>query len=478
MIFRMNVRDTVMRGMLRRATCMWALGMITAVACGDGGGAVLVPEPGEELSAGANGTVFDVGRDSYSHPVTGLETDQERAFFRGRAVFRDTWVAAPSSTRTRDGLGPLFHARSCFACHVRDGRGRPPVGDEPLVSMLFRLSIPGAGEHGQPVPEPVYGGQLQPFALPGLEADGDVRIEYQDVAGSYGDGTPYTLRRPVYTVTDTPLGGMRADVLLSPRVAPTMVGLGLLEAVPEADVLALADAGDDDGDGISGRPNQVWDVERQAMALGRFGWKANQPTLLQQTAGAFNGDLGITSRLFPADDCTTTQTACVEAVSGGEPELIDAFLEDVTFYSRTLAVPGRRGWEDAEVLAGKAVFEELGCAACHTPELRTGASDVAAMAGQTIRPYTDLLLHDMGEDLADGRPDFQASGSEWRTPALWGIGLLATVNEHTMLLHDGRARDLAEAILWHGGEAEPARELFRHLPAPERAQLITFLESL
>jgi CxxC motif-containing protein (DUF1111 family) len=474
----MNVRDTVMRGMVRRATCTWALGMITAAACSDGGGAVLVPEPGEELSAGANGTVFDVGRESYSHPVTGLDTDEERAFFRGKAVFRDSWVAAPSSTRTRDGLGPLFHARSCFACHVRDGRGRPPVGDEPLVSMLFRLSIPGAGEHGEPLPEPVYGGQLQPFALPGLEADGDVRIEYQDVAGSYGNGTPYTLRRPVYTVTDTPLGAMRADVLMSPRVAPAMVGLGLLEAVPEADVLALADAGDADGDGVSGRPNQVWDVERQAMALGRFGWKANQPTLLQQTAGAFNGDLGITSRLFAVDDCTTTQAACVEAVSGGEPELIDAFLEDVTFYSRTLAVPGRRGWEDAEVLAGKAVFEELGCAACHTPELRTGASDVAAMAGQTIRPYTDLLLHDMGEDLADGRPDFQASGSEWRTPPLWGIGLLATVNEHTMLLHDGRARDLAEAILWHGGEAEPARELFRHLPAPERAQLITFLESL
>jgi CxxC motif-containing protein (DUF1111 family) len=471
-----SIRPTPGRAALSRAA--WISCVLAATACGDDGGGALVPEPGEELSGGENGTVFDVGRESYSHPLAGLDTADERAFFRGKAVFRDTWVTAPSSTRTRDGLGPLFHARSCFACHVRDGRGRPPIGDEPLVSMLFRLSVPGAGEHGEPLPEPVYGGQLQPFALPGLDADGDVRIEYQDVAGSYGDGTPYTLRRPVYTASDMRHGAMREDVLLSPRVAPSMIGLGLLEAVPEAELLALADPDDADGDGISGRPNYVWDVERELAALGRFGWKANQPSLRQQTAGAFNGDIGITSRLFPVDDCTSTQAACAGAVSGGEPELIDTFLDDVTFYGRTLAVPGRRDWDDPEVLAGKAVFEELGCAACHTPVLSTGASDLAALAEQTIRPYTDLLLHDMGEDLADGRPDFQASGSEWRTPPLWGIGLLATINEHTFLLHDGRARDLAEAILWHGGEAEPARELFRTLPASERARLIAFLESL
>lgn len=472
-----TVRERLPRPVSPRATRAWLACVIAAAAC-DGGGAELLPEPGEELAGGENGTVFDVGRDAYSHPVTGLDTDEERAFFRGKAVFRDNWVAAPASTRTRDGLGPLFHARSCFACHVRDGRGRPPVGDEPLLSMLFRLSVPGAGEHGEPLPEPVYGGQLQPFALPGVDADGSVRIEYEDVPGSYGDGTPYTLRRPIYTVADALHGAMRDDVLMSPRVAPAMIGLGLLEAVPEPDLLALADPDDADGDGISGRPNRVWDVERETMVLGRFGWKANQPSLRQQTAGAFNGDIGITSRLFPVDDCTATQATCAGAPSGGEPELIDAFLEDVSFYGRTLAVPGRRGWDDPEVLAGKAVFEELGCAACHAPVLRTGDSDVPALANQTIRPYSDLLLHDMGEELADGRPDFQASGREWRTPPLWGLGLLATVNEHTLLLHDGRARDLAEAILWHGGEAEPVRERFRNLPAPERAQLIAFLESL
>lgn len=486
-IIRRTMRDAVLATIRYGALCLLALS-----ACGgdmddpppDTPDAGLRPEPGEELSGGVNGTIFDVGRESYSHPVQGLDTNQERAFFRGKALFRDNWVAAPSSTQTRDGLGPLFNARSCVACHVRDGRGRPPVGEEPLVSMLFRLSIPGADEHGGPAPEPTYGGQLQPFALPDIDADGDVRIEYEDVPGSYDDGTPFVLRRPVYTLIDLPYGPADEQVLLSPRVAPVMIGLGLLEAVPEDDILALADEDDADGDGISGRPNYVWDAALGAAALGRFGWKANQPTLLQQSAGAFNGDLGITSRLFPADDCTQAQSPCTTSTSGGEPELIDVFLDDVAVYARTLAVPGRRGWDDPEVLAGKQVFGDIGCAGCHTPVLRTGGAGgpagagIQALADQEIRPYTDLLLHDMGEELADDRPDFLADGREWRTPPLWGIGLLATVNDHTFLLHDGRARDLAEAILWHGGEGEAARERFRTLPALERAQLLAFLESL
>lgn len=472
-----------MPGIMRSIACLGALTLATA--CGEAAGPAVVPDvpaTGEELSGGIDGTIFDVGRDSYSHPTAGLDLDEERAFFRGKAVFRDNWVEAPSSTRSRDGLGPVFNARSCVACHERDGRGRPPVQDgEPLVSMLFRLSIPGEAEHGGPVPEPTYGGQLQPFALPDIESDGSVHIEYEEMPGSYGDGTPYSLRRPVYTFTDLPYGPMHAQVLFSPRVAPAMIGLGLLEAVPEADIVALADEDDADGDGISGRPNYVWDVEHQAVTLGRFGWKANQPDLLQQTAGAFNGDIGITSRLFPADDCTAAQASCIESASGGAPELLDAFLDDVTFYARTLAVPGRRAWDDPAVLAGKQRFADIGCAACHTPTLRTGAPGklhIAALGDQTIHPYTDLLLHDMGEALADDRPDFLASGREWRTPPLWGIGLLATVNDHTLLLHDGRARDLAEAILWHGGEAEAARERFRTLPADERARIIAFLESL
>ena len=435
-------------------------------------------DPAQALSGGDTGTVFDSGRDAYSHPLSALDTDEERAFFRGRAVFRDGWVEAPSSTTTRDGLGPLFNARSCIACHVRDGRGRPPIGDEPLLSMLFRLSIPGANALGGPEREPTYGGQLQPFGVFPLVGDGDVEIVYEEVAGSYGDGSAYTLLRPRYSFRDLAYGPMAEDALSSPRVAPSVYGLGLLEAVPESAILDLADDDDADGDGVSGRPNYVWDVEAEAEALGRFGWKANQPSLLQQTAGAFNGDIGITSRLFPVDDCSTVQLDCVEAQSGGDPELIEAFLEDVTFYTRTLAVPARRDIDDAEVRAGQKLFSDMGCAACHAPALRTGASEVAALANQDIRPYTDLLLHDMGPELADGRPDFLATGSEWQTPPLWGVGLLATVNDHSRLLHDGRARDLAEAILWHGGEGESARERFRTASAEERAQIIAFLESL
>ncbi|WP_428268345.1 di-heme oxidoredictase family protein [Haliangium sp.] len=438
----------------------------------------LSPEPGEELSGGEAGTVFDVGRDAYSHPLPGLDGDQERAFFRGKALFRDGWVAAPSSTQTRDGLGPLFNARSCVACHARDGRGRPPVDDERLLSILFRLSVPGTSAIGGPVGDPTYGGQLQPYGLSGLDGDGDVRIDYEEVAGTYGDGTAYSLRRPRYELVDLAYGPASADVLVSPRVAPAMHGLGLLEAVSEDDIVALADEDDADGDGISGRPNYVWDVESEAMTLGRFGWKANQPSLLQQSAGAFNGDIGITSRLFPTDDCTAGQTACVDAANGGDPELVDGFLDDVAFYARTLAVPGRRAWDDPEVLAGKELFSDFGCAGCHTPLLRTGPSDTAALAEQDIRPYTDMLLHDMGEELADHRPDFLADGREWRTAPLWGIGLIPVINQHQFLLHDGRARGLAEAILWHGGEAEDARERFRTASADERAQLITFLESL
>ncbi|MEM9489965.1 MAG: di-heme oxidoredictase family protein, partial [Myxococcota bacterium] len=382
-------------------------------------------EPGAELSGGENGTVFDVGQGAYSHPVAGLDRDDERAFFKGRALFRDAWVAAPASTDSRDGLGPLFNARACDDCHARDGRGRPPLGDEFLLSMLFRLSVPGQGERGGPLGEPGYGGQFQPYGIPGVAGEGDVLITYEDVPGEYGDGEPYVLRRPVYQFSELAYGPMDDAVLISPRVAPAMIGLGLLEAVPEDQLMALADPDDSDGDGISGRPNRVWDVAAGRMSMGRFGWKAGQPSVVQQVAGAFAGDIGLTSEFFPDESCTAVQTACIEAPTGGEPELFESILRNTTKYSQTLAVPGRRDWDDPAVLAGGELFGIMGCASCHTPELRTAAdSDTPALAGQTIYPYSDLLLHDMGDGLADNRPDFAADGRECRTPPLWGIGLL------------------------------------------------------
>src|SRR5690606_2478175 len=208
------------------------------------------------------------------------------------------------------------------------------------------------------------------------------------------------------------------------------------------------------------------------------GWKANQPSVEQQIAAAAAGDIGLTTALVPADACTDSQAACRESANGGVPEVSDAFLAKLLLYSRSLAVPNRRHIDDPQVIRGQALFESSGCAGCHRITVRTGPHELAQVANQTIHPFTDLLLHDMGEGLADGRPDFEADGREWRTPPLWGLGLIHTVNGHEFLLHDGRARGIAEAILWHGGEAEVAREQFRHLPKPQREALIAFLKSL
>ena len=272
---------------------------------------------------------------------------------------------------------------------------------------------------------------------------------------------------------------MDEDVMMSPRIAPHMVGLGLLEALAEDTILSAADPDDADEDGISGRPNWVFDVRLGDLALGRFGWKANQPSVEQQNAGAFLGDLGITSELFGNESCTSVQTDCASSASGGTPELDESKLHNIAFYARTLAVPARRGVGDPEVLAGRELFHEAGCAGCHVPSMKTGELDGhPELEHQVIWPYSDLLLHDMGAELEDRRPDFEASGAEWRTPPLWGIGLVESVNKHTYFLHVGRARGFAEAILWHGGEAEDAREAYRTMNKDERAALLRFLESL
>jgi CxxC motif-containing protein (DUF1111 family) len=329
------------------------------------------------------------------------------------------------------------------------------------------------------VPVPAYGDQLQDRSILGVPAEGRVRITYDEVPGLYADGTAYTLLAPTYTFDELTGGELPSDVLVSPRIAPGIFGVGLLEAVPEADILANADPDDDDGDGISGRANSVWDVARQQMRVGRFGWKANVPTVEQQNAGAFTGDIGITNRVFPDQPCMPSEAECLEAPNGGTPELDDLKLERVTFYTRTLAVPARRDVDDDDVRRGEELFRTLGCASCHLPTLRTGpVDDVAALSEQTFHPFTDLLLHDMGPGLADGRPDNLATGREWRTPPLWGIGLQETVSGHTRFLHDGRARNLEEAILWHGGEAKRAMERFVEMPGADRDALLTYLRSL
>lgn len=437
-------------------------------------------EEGEEYAGGAT-TVFDFSENAFNHSAANLSSNEETKFSVGNSFFRQNWVIAPSSTAGRDGLGPMYNALGCSGCHLRDGRGRAPIGNEGVTGFLFRLSVSGADAHGGPMSDAVYGGQFQNLSIPGVMNEGDFSIAYQTINGIYADGTPYTLQKPVYTLSGN--YGALTGLLYSPRVAPQMPGLGLLEAISEADILSSVDENDANGDGISGKANYVWDYKTQITALGRFGWKANQPNLYQQTAGAFNGDVGITSSLFPNDHCTSAQMDCKNAINGNDSavdyELSDYQLDRVAFYSSTLAVAGRRDVKDATVLQGKKLFVSAGCAKCHIPSYTTGVhSTISAVSTQKIYPYTDLLLHDMGSELADNRSDYLANGNEWRTPPLWGIGLFNTVNHHTNYLHDGRARNLEEAILWHGGEGEDSKEKFRSLSAQERAALIKFLNSL
>ena len=310
--------------------------------------------------------------------------------------------------------------------------------------------------------------------------EGNVDVTYTLNTGTYADGTSYELRIPIYTFKDLGYGALRTDIMYSPRLAQQIPGLGLLEAISTADIFLLADAADANGDGISGRPNYVWNYNTNTTDLGRFGWKANQPTLFQQTAGAALGDMGITNRLFVNENLTGQQVADYGSwTNGGSPEMSNNDLDKLTFYCQTLAVPARRNWKDAQVLRGKDLFRQAKCASCHIPSFITGTHDIVALSNQKIRPYTDLLLHDMGAALADNRHDYLATGNEWRTPPLWGLGLIQTVNSGgRFLMHDGRARSLEEAILWHGGEGDFSKNAFVNMNATDRAALLKFLDSL
>lgn len=442
---------------------------------------LLRADPDERFTGGANATTFDLGQNAFGGQVSGLTPAQSAFFVTGNSFFRSNWVTAPASVQSLDGLGPIFNATSCGSCHFKDGRAQPPASpDEPLRGLLFRLSVPGIDAHGGPLGEPVYGGQWQDRAILNVMPEGRIQVSYQEQAGQYPDGSAYSLRKPVYEFLDFNYGPLAPGVMFSPRIAQQVPGLGLLEIVPEHDILAYADESDTDGDGISGKANRVWDEATQQTVLGRFGWKANQPGLAQQTAGAFNGDIGITSSLFPLDHLSAVQQQQYPNLpNGGNPEISDDLFNKVVTYMRALAIPARRDHDEPEVLRGKLLFNQINCAACHRPQMTTGQDgSIDALKGQKIWPYTDLLLHDMGPDLADGRPDFLATGNEWRTPPLWGIGLIPVVNGHTFLLHDGRARNVEEAILWHGGEAENAQKAFKNLNKADREALIRFVESL
>ncbi|MEM8794605.1 MAG: di-heme oxidoredictase family protein [Pseudomonadota bacterium] len=448
-----------------------------------------------EASQGGAGTNRSImNRNAFSQSADNLTFEQEEQFKLGNALFRKLWVSSPSSTQASDGLGPLFNARACQSCHLKDGRGHPPEGDPDFTSMLFRLARPAVSDAEKEairtlaklnIPDPVYGGQIQDAAIQGLAGEGNVFIQYEERIFEFPDGETASLRKPTYAMTDPGYGPLHPETTLSPRIAQQMIGLGLIEAIHPADIMARHDPDDRDQDGISGKVSVVRAPDG-SLTIGRFGWKASQRSLESQNAAAFKGDIGISSPLNPEHygDCTEAQPACLSLPNGaqvrlGGTEAPDPVLELVTFYTANLAVPARRDVTDPQVLRGKEMFYGSGCVACHTPKFVTSRdAPQKEHRFQLIWPYSDFLLHDMGEGLADNQPVGSASGREWRTAPLWGIGLTEAVNGHTFFLHDGRARNLTEAILWHGGEAESARDAFAALPREDRQALIRFLESL
>lgn len=425
----------------------------TEILTGDEAAENLAIAPPSDPAARSGGdcTIFNGGSESFGRVLANATAETRRLFLVGNSFFTDSRAATGPHSGLRGGLGPQFHANACAACHIRAGRGglpdQPPWTAEP--GLLLRISQPGEDPQGGPRPDPLYGVQLAPLAFSPEMPEIDAQLTWQETPGAYADGQPYSLRKPVPKITTWQRGQPSPTAMVSLRIAPPVFGLGLLEAIDEKDLLAQ-----------SGKPNYVWDAETNQRRLGRFGWKANIADLRQQTIAAFAEDMGVTH-------------------TGSPPEISNTQIQRVVTYLQALAPPARRSLDDPSVMKGETLFRQLQCASCHRETFTTGShSDLAELRHQTIHPYTDLMLHDMGEGLSDSRPDYLATGREWRTAPLWGLGLNDTVNGHASLLHDGRARNPSEAILWHGGEAAGAAEAFRQLPAAQRLELLSFLRSL
>lgn len=434
-------------------------------------------EEGEEFLTGDLG-VNSTSNNAFGFEISGLSFVQQAEFSIGNSLFNQTWVSSPASTTGRDGLGPTFNARACATCHFKDGRGKAFVNGEDSSGFLIRLSMPGQDSNGDALPVLGYGTQLQDRANNGVPFEAKVNVTYEVIDGEYADGTSYQLQKPIYSFSEEAFGSL-SGVLLSPRVAQQTIGLGLISALSDEEITKFEDEADSNNDGISGRANYVYNYDINERDLGKYGWKANAPTLKQQVAAALHGDMGLTTSLFSDSNCPSPQQDCTDAINGGTPEVTDVQLDKMLFYQAHLAVPNRRNYKDENVLKGRALFSSLNCIGCHAINQKTGteaASDY--LKNITIKPYSDFLLHDMGDDLADNRPDYLATGKEWRTQPLWGIGLISTVNGHTNLMHDGRAANIEEAILWHGGEAEVIRENFKNLSVDDRENLISFVNSL
>ena len=463
---------------MNRKTALILIFLLIIFSCNDDNGKEYRPAPidiSERLYAGGGTTVFSATSIAFETPAPNLSATNLAIHLDGDAEFEAAFITAPANINS--GVGPIFNNNSCVACHPRDGRSAFPSDDINALSGFFlRGSIPGVGEHGGINPIPGFGGQLQNQAIFGRDAEVKFKVVYKEIVEILADGTKVILRKPTYSILESYIT-FPSDAILSPRLAPPVFGLGLLEAITEEDILTNQDINDLDGDGISGKANYVWDPFLKKTVIGRFGWKANASTVFIQSAAAYVEDMGITNYVFP-NESGINQANGQDGLND-DPEITDDILDQVVLYCRTLGVPAPRGIETNAVKTGAAIFENIDCAKCHIPKQKSGNfPGIDAISNQTFFPYTDMLLHDMGEGLADGRPDFLANGNEWKTRPLWGIGMTNLINGHTDFLHDGRAKNITEAILWHGGEAENAKNNFKALSTEEREALLVFLNSL
>lgn len=432
-----------------------------------------LPQLQERQLAGGETTVFLASSNAFSSPAANLSGGKLDFHLDGDFQFETVFVTAPAEVNS--GVGPIFNNSSCIGCHPKDGRSPFPTDINALSGFFFRASMPGIGENNAPIPVPGFGEQIQNQAIYGFEPEGKFKVTYTPIVETFADGTTVTLQKPSYSLVDTYIP-FPSNAMISPRLASPVFGLGLLEAIPEYYILNNEDINDADGDGISGKANYVYDRVSGQVKLGRFGWKANTATVKEQCAGAYVHDMGVTNPVFPFET-GYGQTNGDDGLND-DAEISEALLDEIAFYCQTLGVPAARNLDDPSVQRGSALFEQIQCAKCHIPKMISGDFPIAEVANQTFYPYTDMLLHDMGEGLADNRPDFLADGKEWRTKPLWGIGLTEVVNGHTDFLHDGRAKNITEAILWHGGEAETAKNNFKNLSAAERKDLLKFINSL
>ena len=409
---------------------------------------------------------LDSLRRAYMNPVDGLDPADVERFFRARRWFAAVWLP-PDETLTEPfrGLGPSFNATSCADCHLRNGRGLAPTGPPNIGFAVLLSHRDGTSCRSYRA----YGNTLNYDAVDG-HRDGDLLVDARPVRVVLAGADPAELLEPQYRLVTR--RGTDDDAVFSVRMAPAVYGLGLLEAVDDATILAFERENRRASDGIAGRANRIR-FSGRAPRVGRFGWKAAYVSLEQQAAASLNEEMGITSALRPAEDGS-------DQAADGSPEISSEGLANLALYLRMLDAPRPRdGGDGAAIARGAQLFAAVGCARCHRPEVRTSACAAhPVLANRVIRPYTDLLVHDMGSALADELAQSSATGREWRTAPLWGIGRAEEVLSGARYLHDGRARSLAEAILWHGGEAEAARTRFAALPRPSREDLLAFLRSL